>query len=184
MLDLKKLLARDSRDARKEAAEADSDYAPSNPRGEALEDEYRSLIAAQCRRWGIDSGSITIEVRKLGHAHDGLDVLVAMIRLAKWERTSALRVLLGLPLLESKVRKSVRSSWLGELSHFGGLWLHASDKLHDTPAHHELRELLVHLAPANTAAPGSDGGVTADYGNSTAPPSTQGAPLASEPEQG
>jgi hypothetical protein len=102
MLDLKKLFARDSRPSSDEA-EADSGYEAAERRGEGLEEEYKSLIAAQFHRWGIAPDCVTVDVRTLGHAADGLDVLVGMVRLARWERTSALRVLIGLPLLETKV---------------------------------------------------------------------------------
>ncbi|MBI5276222.1 MAG: hypothetical protein HY854_07150 [Burkholderiales bacterium] len=171
MLDLKKLLfAREARGAKARPAEADSDYTPSGRRGEGLEEEYRALVAAQFERWGIASDCTTIEVRTLGHAPDGLDVMVALVRLVSWERTSALRLLMGLPLLETKVRKSVRSSWLGEFSHFGGLWLHASDKLHATEAHHDLRDVLMQVAPPSGAHAQDGSSLPADYGQSSQPP--------------
>ena len=96
---------------------------------------------------------MTIEVRKIGQAPDGYDVFVGMVRLVRWERHSALRVLLGLPLLEAKIRKTVRATWLADYSHFTGLWLHTSEQL-QVPD--ELRELLGALAPAQPSeAPAS-----------------------------
>jgi hypothetical protein len=163
MFDLRKLFVREARNARAGAApqDPDSDYHPSDRRGEGLEVEYQSLIATQFRRWGIATGCVTIEVRQIGRAPDGFDVFVGMVRLAQWDRTSALRVLIGLPLLEAKVRKTVRATWLADFSHFGGLWLHASEGLTGTSAMGELRDLMVQLAPPNyaTGPSGAPGGV-------------------------
>src|SRR5687767_9718677 len=110
MFDLRKLFVRESR-ARPEQ-DPDSEYHPSDRRGEGLEVEYQTLIATQFRSWGSSTGCVTIEVRQIGRAPDGYDVFVGMVRLAKWDRPSALRVLIGLPLLEAKVRKTVRSTWM------------------------------------------------------------------------
>ena len=90
--------------------------------------------------------------------NSGLDIYGGMMRLTRWQRDSALRVLLGLPLLEAKIRKMVRSLWLGEVSHFGGLWLHASEQLTSTEAMTELRLLILQL----THDPEPAGGSTAD----------------------
>ncbi len=129
---------------------ADTDYLPEHGNGEGLETDYQGIIAAHFRRFGVSNSCVTIEVKKIGQAPDGYDVFVGMVRLMRWERNSALRLLLGLPLLESKIRKTVRSTWLADYSHFTGLWLHTSDQL-QVPE--ELRELLGTLAPSGTAAP-------------------------------
>jgi len=184
MFDLKKLFLREARARRGPPLDPDSDYHPSDRKGEGLEVEYQGLIATQFRRWGISTSCITIEVRKIGRAPDGFDVLVGMVRLAQWERNSALRVLLGLPLLESKVRKAVRGTWLADYSHFGGLWLHASERLYNDPGMGELRELLLKLAPAAPAAAGSAMAPTTGYPNSSLPPSTQGPVSLSRGSQG
>lgn len=150
---------------------ADTDYLPVNGEGEGLETEYQSLIAAQFRRWGVSNQCITIEVRRVGQAHDGFDVFAGMVRLVRWDRDSALRVMLGLPLLEAKIRKAVRATWLADYSHFAGLWLHASERM-KVPG--ELRELLATLAPlpgqpagAGHNLHGSGFASTADSGNSS-----------------
>ncbi|NML46607.1 hypothetical protein HHL11_22870 [Ramlibacter sp. G-1-2-2] len=117
------------------------------PHGANLEAEYEALILSQCTRWGISETCITVEVRNAGRGPHGRDVYLAMIRLARWERDSALRILLGLPLLEAKIRKILHTLWLMEVSHFGGLWLHASEQLAGTDAMEELRRLVVALAP-------------------------------------
>jgi len=175
MFDLRKLFVREARAHKGRPTDPDSDYHPSDRTGVGLEVEYQTLIAQQFRRWGIAPGCVTIEVRRIGQAPDGYDVLVGMVRLAHWERTSALRVLLGLPLLESKVRKTVRATWLADFSHFGGLWLHASEQLHaDGGGMGELRDLLLELVPPSPPRAGSGAGQnTAGYPTSSVPPSSQ-----------
>ena len=180
MFDLRKLFARENR-PRQHDVDPDSEYHPSDRRGEGLEVEYQTLIATQFRRWGIATGCVTIEVRHIGRAPDGFDVFIGMVRLAKWDRPSALRVLVGLPLLEAKVRKTVRGTWLADFSHFGGLWLHASESLHHTPAMAELRELMLQLVPPSP--PGPPGSIPSgpDYSVSSVPPAPSGhAPLSSQ----
>jgi hypothetical protein len=148
MFDLRTLFDREARARRRReqglASEpaADSDYHPSTPAGSGLEVEYHGLIATQMRRMGIRPETISIEVRPVGKGPHGFDVLVGLVRLHRWDRVSALRVLVGLPLLEAKVRKVVRGSWLADFSYFGGLWLHASEQVHAAPGAQELRELL------------------------------------------
>ena len=170
MFDLRKFFVRTSAHLTKRDVDPDSDYHPSSKSGDGLEVEYQRLIANQFRRWGISPACATIEVRRLGQAPDGFDVLVGMVRLTRWDRISVLRVLLGLPLLEAKVRKSVRATWLADFSHFAGLWVHASEQMQPGG---ELRDLLNRLAPFSTTAgagPGSGG----SYGSSSSlPPSTQ-----------
>lgn len=158
MFDLRKLFDREARARRRREQglptepAADSDYHPSTPPGSGLEVEYHGLIAMQLRRMGIAPDSISIEVRPVGKGPHGFDVLVGMVRLHRWDRVSALRVLVGLPLLEAKVRKMVRGSWLADFSYFGGLWLHASEQVHAAPGAEELRDLLRQWTPP--AGPG------------------------------
>ena len=138
MFDLRKLFAKEA--ASRERAE----YGGA---AEGLEIEYQRLVTTQFRRLGIHEDCVTIDVRRIGHGPHGFDVLVGMVRLHRWERTSGLRLLIGLPLIESRVRKLVRSTWLADYSHFGGLWLHAAEHLHEEPGVEELRELLMTLTP-------------------------------------
>lgn len=166
MLDFKRLFARSGKAT---APDPDSDYRPSD-KAEGLEADYQSLIAGHFRRWGIKPEAVTIEVRRIGQAGDGFDVFVGMVRLTRWERTSAFRLLLGLPLLETKVRKSVRATWLADYSHFAGLWLHCSEQL-EVPG--ELRDLLTTLVPFAPRPPGTAPGPTG-YGASSLPPASGG----------
>lgn len=173
MFDLRKLFAHEAR-ARDGAPDPDSDFHPSDRKGEGVEPEYQSLIASQFRRMGIAPGCVTIEVRKIGQSPEGLDVLVGLVRLVRWDHDSALRVLLGLPLLEAKLRRALRSTWLADFSYFGGLWLHSSEQLHaDGDAMSELRHLLRELAPpapsSTRAASGAGQGGTSGYPSSSPP---------------
>jgi hypothetical protein len=174
MFDLRKLFLREARARRRQPLEADSDYHPSEARGEGLEVEYQGLIATQFRRWGIETGCVTVEVRQIGRGPDGFDIFVGMVRLANWERTSGLRVLLGLPLLEARVRKAVRATWLADYSHFGGLWLHASEQIHQARESSEIGELLQQLAPRRRPAGVSHGGPST--GDDSSIPATTGGP--------
>lgn len=184
MFDLRKLFARDGR--HRDDHGRDTEVSASLPAGQGLESDYEGLITSQCHRWGIADGVVTVEVRQIGRAADGLDVYLGMVRLAQWERDSALRLLLGLPLLETKIRKMVRTLWLGEVSHFGGLWLHASEQLNATNAMRELRDLLKHLTPPTMPRPDDTGAFEAMpslSGNSLhslsgSPGTTAEAPLA------
>lgn len=179
MFDLRKLFLREARAHARAPQDPDSDYHPSDRRGEGLEVEYQTLIATQFRRWGISNNCVTIEVRQIGRAPDGYDVFVGMVRLAQWDRISGLRVLLGLPLLEAKVRKMVRATWLADFSHFGGLWLHASEQLQGTPAVGELRQLMLQLVPPSPAAPGQEEAGNSGYSSSSLPPGATAQPAAS-----
>ncbi|MGE4239711.1 hypothetical protein [Ramlibacter sp.] len=153
MFDFRKLFARRARPKRtrharatRDAREADSDF-NSSAAGRGLEVEYKNVIALQLRKWGIDPACVTVDVRRLGRAPDGFDVFIGMLRMEKWQRQSSVHSLLGLPLLEHSVRKAVRSTWLLEFSHFGGLWMHSSEQLHATGQLGELRELLHQVMP-------------------------------------
>lgn len=173
MFDLKKFFLRGSGGAR---SDPDSDYHHSDEAPAGLQVEYHTVIANQFRRWGISPACATIEVRKLGLAPDGYDVLVGLVRLVSWERDSALRLLLGLPMLEVKVRKSLRATWLADYSHFAGLWLHSSEHLHRSE---ELRSLLGELSPL-VREPRGPGHAGDNFDPSSVTPSQQ---TRSEPDE-
>lgn len=107
--------------------------------------EYEKIVSIQLKHWGVSETCASVEVHLMGQAEDGREVFVAAVHLSAWERKSALRLLLGLPFLERKVRKAVHGLWLAEVSHFGGLWLHASPRLHEAAGADELRKLMVSL---------------------------------------
>jgi len=140
MLDLRKLLHRDPVE---ESPETEVDTSGHSP--DEITAEYRTLIVDQLVRGGVGASCVEIEVRQAGKARDGRQVFIGMLRLVQWERTSAVRLLLGLPILESRVRRVVRGSWLRDVSHFGGVWVHASGQLQDSMAMQDLRMLVIDI---------------------------------------
>lgn len=125
--------------------EYQTDHGNVEGQGGGLDAEYGRLIRLTLERWGVGENCTSVEVHQIGTAADGRAIFVAAVRLCAWERRPALTLLLGLPLLERKIRKAVRGHWVADVSHFGGVWLHASDRLNDTTAAAELRQLLVTL---------------------------------------
>jgi len=118
---------------------------PSQQSVESLAGEYAALVREQLEQGGVQPACVEIDVRVAGAGRQGRPVFVAMLRLAHWERQSAARLLLGLPILEQRIKRLVRGSWLHEVSHFGGIWLHASGQLQDGPAMKDLRAMLQSL---------------------------------------
>ena len=97
--------------------------------GEGLEREYEEIVRAQIVRLGVPLENVEVEVRSAGTMPDGRKVYLGMVRLVKWEARTSLRLLIALPLLEAKTRQSLETTWLMDVSHFGGLWVHASSSL-------------------------------------------------------
>lgn len=123
------------------------------PAGEGLECEYLRLVEHQLGRWGITARCRTIEIRVVGHDR-GRDVFVAFIHLVEWDHNAAIRLLMGLPLLDAKIRKAVRGLWLADVSYFDGLMLHVAPHVHESEGMADLRQLLVSTTgPRNTYGP-------------------------------
>jgi hypothetical protein len=120
--------------------------------GREVKPEYKRLICEQLRRWGIPDACVSVEVISLGPSVSGRESFVGLLRLTTWHRKGALRLLLGLPILERKVRELVSTVWVAEVSDFGGLWLHAAGELQGNAATSELRSLLVSLTGARAQA--------------------------------
>lgn len=112
----------------------------------ALEQAYGDLLREQLAAWAIPPGMVGINIHRLGRAGDGLPIFIAMLRISRWIRVPGFRLLVGLPMLEASVSKAVSSSWLAELSHFGGVWLHASSTLHKEIPASELNGVLEGIA--------------------------------------
>jgi hypothetical protein len=151
MLDLLKLLQRDSEE---------SPVTETGASGHSIDEiaqEYRGLIKEQLERGGVSLACLEIDVRQAGESRDGHPVFVGMLRLTNWERASAIRLLLGLPILESRLRRAVRGSWMRDLSHFGGVWLHASGQLQDSHAMEDLRAIVIDIERKGNEAAASDG---------------------------
>jgi hypothetical protein len=97
------------------------------------------------RRMGIPESVASLEVTQVALTPRGRGVYAAHIRLLKWQEGPAVRLLLGLPLLERKVRKRMQSHWVLEMSHFAGLWLQAADGAQGTQAVRDIRMCLQQL---------------------------------------
>jgi hypothetical protein len=141
MLGLRKFLQRERESDESPVTQVE----PSSHSLDEISQEYRALIQEQLARGGVLLKCVEIDVRQSGKLRDGHAMFVAMLRLTTWERTSAIRLLLGLPILESRLRRAVRGSWLREVSHFGGIWVHASGQLQDGLAMEDLRSLIVEV---------------------------------------
>jgi hypothetical protein len=127
-------------------AEEQTDYqALQGPSG-GLADEYQKLISHQLHRWGVPEGCAAVAVREMGRDEHGRDVFVGVVTLFKWDRDAAVRLLLGLPLFEKKIRKALQGLWIADMSSFGGIWLHATGELQADPAVSELRNAVRTLA--------------------------------------
>lgn len=107
--------------------------------------EYQAVLESELLRCGIAAHCYELEVRHVGPTDHGFGSFIATIRLTTWDRSSALRLLLGLPLLDRRVRQALRTRWLADVSDFGGLWIQASEQAQSTSAMTELRELLLAL---------------------------------------
>jgi hypothetical protein len=122
------------------------------------EDELREEIRAQAeavlRKGGVNLSCVEAEIRLMGHAKDK-PLFWCLLRLVRWERSSGLRLLLGLPHIERALRRQLAGSWVAEASLFGGIWMHPSTKLLESEG---MKELAAVLAGLNTAgsAPLSD----------------------------
>jgi hypothetical protein len=139
MLGLRKFLQREPDD------NPVTEVEPSGHSADEIAQEYRSIISDQLVRGGVLAKCVEIDVRQGGKMRDSHPLFLAMLRLTTWERTSAIRLLLGLPILESRLRRAIRGSWLREVSHFGGIWVHASGQLQDGHAMEDLRSLIVEV---------------------------------------
>src|SRR5437764_1588926 len=102
MLRLRKFL---HREVPEESPVTEAESAGNSPADIAK--EYRTIIHDQLVRGGVLPECVEIEVRPAGKVQDGRHAFVGMLRLISWERTSAIRLLLGLPILE-RDRKSTR----------------------------------------------------------------------------
>jgi hypothetical protein len=129
---------------RHSSSEDQTDYhsIPDLPQG--IESEYQKLVTDYLCRWGIPEPCASVQVLNTGKDGEGRDVFVALVRLVRWERFAVLRLLIGLPLFERKIRKTL-PAWLADVSIFGGIWLNTAGELQETLALAELRHLVVQL---------------------------------------
>ena len=112
-----------------------------------LEGEYQRLVAELLARCGVPEGMVGIQVSQQATRRKK-PALVAELTLQRWERDAALRVLIGLPLLERKIRKALPALWVADVSTFEGLTLKVSPVLQEAGPLMELRQVLSDVTSA------------------------------------
>ena len=125
-------------------SEHQTDYQSLGEAAGGLDAEYRRIVGHHLQRWGVPESCAVVQIQQLPD-QAGKEVFLAVVCLVSWDRNSIVRVLLGLPLLDKKIRKAVEVSWLADLSIFRGVQLKVAESLHGTEASAELRHLVVSL---------------------------------------
>ena len=120
-------------------------YSSSQMSGEGLEREYEEVVRAQLARLGVPQETVEVQVRPAGTMQDGRSIYLGMVRLVQWDARTSFRLLVALPLLEAKTRQSLDTSWLMDVSHFGGLWVHASAAIRTSEVLVDIRAAITRL---------------------------------------
>lgn len=129
---------------RRRRSEHNTDYQDLGTASGSLEAEYQRLVAHHLARWGVPEQHVVIEVRQAG-SRQGRLVFDVVICLAHWDRITALRVLVGLPLFEKKIRRAIEGQWLQDVSVLRAVLVCASERLQAPEPCAELRQTLVSL---------------------------------------
>lgn len=137
-------------------SEHSTDYQVLEEAAGGLEGEYRRIVTEQIRRWGVPDSCVTVDVRGDGEPK-GREAFVATLVVYAWDRDAVLRLLLGLPMLEKKIRKSLESQWVGDVSRFDGLLLKMTPALQSREPTQQLRHLLVSLTGPRASHGDSEG---------------------------
>lgn len=130
------------------ANEHQTDYQSLGNASGGLEAEYQRLVEHQLRRWGVGEHCAQVEIQQIEQRKGRRDVFVATVCLTAWDRNAVLRVLLGLPMFDKKVRQAVAALWIADVSDFQGVLLKVMPAVQEPPATKELRHLLVSLTGA------------------------------------
>jgi hypothetical protein len=138
-------------------SEHETDYDQFGHKAGGLPAEYFRIIETELRRLGIPETSASLEVVQVAMTPQGRGVYAGQIRLFRWDEGRAIRLLLGLPILERRVRKALQAHWVLELSHFSGLWLHAAEGVQGATAAREIRTWFTQVKGADNAL-GPDSG--------------------------
>jgi hypothetical protein len=137
-------------------SEHETDYDQLGHKAGGLPAEYFRIIETELRRLGIPETSASLEVVQVAMTPQGRGVYAGQIRLLRWDEGRAIRLLLGLPILERRVRKALQAHWVLELSHFSGLWLHATEGIQGVTAVREIRSWFTQVnGPGKTLGPES-----------------------------
>jgi hypothetical protein len=127
------------------SSEHQTDYQALGHASGGLEAEYQRLVEHHLRRWGVSESCASVDVVQVEQRKGGKEVFVANVCLHAWDRNSVLRVLIGLPMLDKKIRQAASALWLADMSDFQGVQLKVGTALHDPRTSSELRHLLVSL---------------------------------------
>lgn len=138
---------------RRPPSEHQTDYQALGHASGGLEAEYQRLVEHHLRRWGVGEHCAQVEIQQIEQRKGRREVFVATVVLTAWDRDAVLRVLIGLPMLDKKVRQAAAALWIADVSEFQGLLLKVLPSLQHAPATTELRHLLVSL----TGVRNSDG---------------------------
>src|SRR3954469_4548650 len=134
------------------ASEHQTDYQALGHSSGGLDAEYQRLVEHHLRRWGVPAACATVDIQQIERRKGKREVFVATVCLNSWERNSVLRILIGFPMLDKKIRQAVAALWLADVSDFEGVQLKVSPALNDPVAATELRHLLVSLTGTREAA--------------------------------
>jgi hypothetical protein len=129
--------------------EFETDYDELADQAGGLPAEYFRIIDTELRRFGIPESSASLEIVQVALTPQGRGVYAGQMRLLSWADGKAARLLLGLPILERRVRKALETHWALELSHFSGLWLQATEGVQGAGTAREIRSCLRQLRGAD-----------------------------------
>jgi hypothetical protein len=85
-----------------------------------LQQEYQDMVRERCARHGINVDAVRVEAVSLGYRH-GREVYIVLVR-AKEDVATALQVAFFAPAIEKKVGAEIRTTWIGDYTHFAGVW--------------------------------------------------------------
>jgi len=136
---LKKLLRRDP-----EAGASSNTLMRASVQGAGgVQEEYAEAVAENLRQMGVSCTAV--EPRSCGFGPKGREKVAVIVRVTHFERPQVLRVFMGLPLLEARVREIFADTWISEVSEFEGIWLQASGEGWQAEELGQMRELIHRL---------------------------------------
>ena len=139
-------------------SEHQTDYQALGHASGGLEAEYLRLVEHHLARWGVPAACASVEIQQIEQRKGKREVFVAVVTLDAWDRNGVLRVLIGLPMLDKKIRQAVSELWLADVSEFHGVLLRVSPALHEAAPSAELRQLVVNLTGSRETAAGRRAG--------------------------
>lgn len=93
-----------------------------------LRREYRERVLDYCVRHGVDPKAMRVRALSLGY-RQGKEVYVVLVTVTDPGFETALQLAHLAPNIEKRVAEMVGATWLGDYTHFSGVWLHWSDQI-------------------------------------------------------